>query len=162
MNKETNASSDQETGLHEKSPAHMQFAAGALVCVLFGTLMGWSIHALWQMDETHVADTDSFKERMMHRKTRTMEEILDGLVRGNMRSVEKSAVKMESIGVHLNWYSSSELYENNDERFRQSTLALIEAVQQRDHDAAKESALILERTCIECHALINSQENPSP
>ncbi|MEQ9408088.1 MAG: hypothetical protein RIK87_10205 [Fuerstiella sp.] len=162
MNKETIDSSDQESGLHEKFPPHVQIAAGALVCVLFGTLMGWAIHVLWKMDETQVAGTDSFKEQMMHRKTRTMEQILDSLVRGNMRSVEKSARKMESIGVHLNWYSSSELYEENDERFRQSTLDLIEAAQNRDHDAAKESALRLERSCIECHELINVQKNPNP
>ena len=45
----------------------------------------------------------------------------------------------------------------NDKRFRESTLDLIEAAQNRDHDAAKESARRLERSCIECHALINSQ-----
>ena len=106
--------------------------------------------------------TSTFNEQMMHRKTRTMEQILDGLVRGNMRRVEKSAEHMKSIGVHLNWYSSSELYENNDELFRQLTFELIEAAQHRDHDAAKESALRLERSCIECHALINFQKNPNP
>ncbi len=79
-----------------------------------------------------------------------------------MRSVEKSAEHMKSIGVHLDWYSSSELYESNDERFRQSTLELIEAAKNRDHEAAKESALRLERSCIECHALINFQQNPNP
>ncbi len=96
------------------------------LCALWRVL-GWGVHALWQMDDTQV--TGTLKEQMMHRKTRTMEQILDGLVRGNMRSVEKSALHMKSIGVHLNWYSSSELYESNDERFRQSTLDLIEAAQ---------------------------------
>ena len=139
---------------------HFPLVGGAIFCVLFGAFLAWGVHALWQMDDTQV--TSTLKEQMMHRKTRTMEQILDGLVRGNMRSVEKSALHMKSIGVHLNWYSSSELYESSDERFRQSTLDLIGAAQKPDYDAAKESALRLERSCIECHALINFQNNPNP
>ncbi len=160
MNMETTNPGDPPNRLHKTTPVRFQVVAGALVCVLFGALLGWGVHALWKMDDIQV--TSTLKEQMMHRKTRTMEQILDGLVRGNMRSVEKSAEHMKSIGVHLDWYSSSELYENNDERFRQSTLELIEAAKNRDHEAAKESALRLERSCIECHALINFQQNPNP
>jgi hypothetical protein len=134
--------------------------AGAFFCMLFGGFMAWGIHALWQFDDTRI--TSTFKEQMMHRKSQTMANILDGLVRSNMRSVEKSAEHMKFIGVHLDWYSSSELYENNDERFRQSVLDLIEAANQRDHEAAKESALRLERSCIECHALINRENSRAP
>ncbi len=105
--------------------------------------------------------TSTFNEQMMHRKTRTMGQILDGLVRGDLRRVENSAEHMKSIGLHVNWYSSSEVYENNNEPFRQSTFDLIDAAQRRDLDAAKESALRLERSCIECHALINRKELPT-
>lgn len=132
---------------------------GAMVCVLFGVFIAWGVHALWQLDNAEV--TSTFEEQMMHRKSKTMADILDGLVRGRMHSVEKAAERMTSIGVHLNWYSSSELYENEDERFRESTLDLLQDAQNRDHDAAKESALRLERSCIECHALINSREKPN-
>ncbi len=151
---------DQDNGL---LPAilvdRVWLATGVLVCVLFGTLMGWGIHALWQLDDTPA--TNTFKEQMMHRKTRTMEQILDGLVRGNLRRVENSAEHMWKIGNELNWYLSSSLYQSNDEIFRDSTADLIKAAQQRDHDAAKEAALRLERSCIECHALIN-RENTQP
>lgn len=106
--------------------------------------------------------TSTFNEQMMHRKTRTMEQILDGLVRGDLRRVQDSAEHMWKIGHRLNWYLSSPLYENNDEIFRDSTSALIEAARQRDHAAAKESALRLERSCIECHVLINREKHPTP
>lgn len=131
--------------------------AGACSCILFGGFMAWGIHALWRMDDIRI--TSTLEEQMMRRKSQTTAEILDGLVHSNMRSVEKSAEHMKSIGVHLNWHSSSELYENNNEQFRQAVLDLIEAAKQRDHDAAKESALRLERSCIECHALINRENN---
>lgn len=139
---------------------HFRLFAGAIGCMLLGAFMAWGVHALWQMDDIPV--TRTFNEQMMHRKTRTMEQILDGLVRGNMRRVENSAEHMKSIGLHFDWYSSNELYDSSNELFRQSTLDLIDAAQRRDHDAAKESALLLERSCIECHALINSRRNPIP
>ncbi len=129
--------------------------SGAIVCVLFGAFLSWSLHALWQMQDTPA--TSSVKERMMHKKTRTMEDILDGLVRGDLSRVEDAARQMWKLGDRLNWYLSSSLYKDNDEIFRDSTAALIEAAQRSDHDAAKEAALLIERSCIECHALINRE-----
>ena len=122
---------------------------GALVCAL----LGWGIYALWQLDDIPL--TSRLKEQLMHRKTRTMSQILDGLVRGDLGRVESSAQRMWEIGQALNWYSSSTLYENNNELFRESTAELLNAARRRDHAAAKESALRLERSCIDCHALIN-------
>ncbi len=133
--------------------------AGALICVLVGAFMAWGVHALWQLDDIPV--TSTLQEQMMHRKTQTMGQILDGLVRGDLSRVEASAGRMWEIGHTLNWYLSIPLYEHNDEAFRDSTSALFDAAQRRDHDAAKESALRLERSCIECHALINRKELPT-
>jgi predicted transposase YbfD/YdcC len=134
--------------------------AGALACILIGALMALGVVTLWQLDDIPV--TNTFKQQMMHRKTRTMTEITDGLVRGRLGGVEASAERMWQIGHTLNWYLSSDLYENNDEVFRDSTSELIEAARQRDYDAAKEAALRLERSCIECHALVNRVRVPSP
>lgn len=128
--------------------------------LLFGAFLTWAFYAIWQRDNP--MENDSFKEQMMHRKTRTMENVLDGLVRGDLNRVKDSADRMWEIGHSLNWYVSSPLYEDNDEVFRQSTAELIEAAREGDYEAAKESALRLERSCIECHALINRQANPGP
>ena len=101
-------SNDPDKPLPRTVPTkHIWLIAGALVCVLFGAVMALGVHALWQLDDTPV--TSTFNEEMMHRKTRTMEQSLDGLVRGNLRRVESSAEHMISIGLHVNWYSSSEV-----------------------------------------------------
>jgi hypothetical protein len=52
--------------------------------------------------------TNNYQEQLMHRKTRTMEQILDGLVRGNMRRVEDAAEHMQTIkppqkSSHCSW-----------------------------------------------------------
>jgi hypothetical protein len=140
-----------------KLTKRFQMFVGALVCALAGGLMTLAVIGLWQMGK--IPATSSLEEQMMHRKTRTMERILDGLVRGDLRRVEASAEQMQSIGQALNWYLSLPVYERNDEIFRDSTLAVLEAARQGDYAAAKESALRLERSCIECHGLIY-QANP--
>jgi hypothetical protein len=132
---------------------HFPLIAGGLACVLFGALMALGVHMLWQLDNTPV--TGGPKERMMHQKTRTMMQISDGLVRGDLRRVESSAENMWRIGQSLNWHMSGSLYGDNNRIFRDTTRELLEAARQRDHTVAKESALRLERSCIECHELIN-------
>jgi hypothetical protein len=139
---------------------HFPLVAGVLACMFFGAFLALGVYVFWQLDDFRV--TRTLKEKMMHRKTRAMAEISDGLVRGDLRRVESSAEDMRRIGQTLDWHLSSPLYENNNEIFRDSTHELIEAARQRDHTAAKESALQLERSCIECHALINREKRPIP
>jgi hypothetical protein len=84
---------------------HFPLIAGALACVLFGAFMVLGVLVLWQLDDTPV--TSTVKEQIMHRKTRTMAQISDGLVRGDLRRVEASAEGMWKIGQELNWYLAS-------------------------------------------------------
>jgi hypothetical protein len=132
---------------------HFPLITGAVACILFGVVMASGVYWMWQMENTPV--TGDFRGRVMHRKTRTMNLITDGLVRGELRRVQSSAETMWEIGQTLNWYLSSDQFEDNNRIFRDSTRDLVQAARQRDHDAAKEAALRLERSCIECHALIN-------
>ncbi len=68
MSRETKKPGDPPNRLHKTIPVRFQVVAGALVCVLFGALLGWGVHALWQMEDIPV--TSTLKEQMMHRKTR--------------------------------------------------------------------------------------------
>lgn len=134
----------------------LPYIAGATAFMLLGGFLAWGVHALWQVGNEPLSGT-TLSSQLMHRKTRTMEQILDGLVRGDMRRVEKSAAHMKSIGDTLNWYTTIGVYENHNEAFRDSTIDLRDAAGEKNLDAAKEAALRLERSCIECHALINSR-----
>lgn len=135
-------------------PRRWPLVAGGAACALFGALMALAVISLWQIT---IPVTGTLKGEMMHRKTQAMSRITDALVRGDMRRVEAAAQHMWDIGESLNWYSSSELYEANDERFQAATASLFEAAQKSDRQQALEAALQLERSCIECHALINLQ-----
>ena len=101
-------SSDQDRPFPRRANTErFRLIIGAIACVLFGVFIPWCVHALWQLDDTPV--TSTFQEQMMHRKSKTMGDILDGLVRGNLRRVEESAEHMKSIGININWYSSKSL-----------------------------------------------------
>ncbi len=62
---------------------HFPLITGAVACILFGVVMASGVYWMWQMENTPV--TGDFRGRVMHRKTRTMNLITDGLVRGELR-----------------------------------------------------------------------------
>ena len=133
--------------------------AGATAFTLFGAVLAWGIHALWQMDNEPLRG-NSLSSQLMHRKTSAMQDILDGMVRGDPRQVDKAATKMKSIGFHVEWYLSIPLYEKEGGEFRDSVQELDRAMSEKDWVIAREATLRLERSCIECHALINSRGQP--
>ena len=95
------------------------------------------------------------KDQLMHRKTSAMQDILDGMIRGDLGRVETAAVQLAAYGNTIEWYLASTEYQNHGESFRGAVGDLSAAARKRDMDSAKESTLRLERSCIECHILMN-------
>lgn len=93
----------------------------------------------------------------MHRKTSAMQDILDGMIRGDLRRVETAADQMAAYGNTIEWYLAATEYQNHGESFRGAVDDLRTAARERDMDSAKEATLRLERSCIECHVLMNQQ-----
>lgn len=93
----------------------------------------------------------------MHRKTNAMHDILDGMIRGDLRRVETAANRMNDYGNTIEWYLSAAEYEKHGENFRGAVDHLRAAAGERDMDSAKEATLRLERSCIECHVLMKEQ-----
>jgi hypothetical protein len=93
----------------------------------------------------------------MNRKSSAMQDILEGMIRGDLQRVNKAAKKLEDYGDTIEWYLSHSEYDKHGERFRSSVDALQEAAGQRDVESAKEAILELERSCIECHMVMNQR-----
>ena len=119
--------------------------------------IAWSVLWLWQTAAE--IDRNPFRNdaqaQMMHRKTTAMQAISDGLIRGDLRRVESTAKQLSAYGDAINWYLSATAYEKNGEKFQQSVGDLITAAGKRDMNSAKEVVLRLERSCIECHIVMN-------
>ncbi len=89
------------------------------------------------------------------RKTTAMQAISDGMIRGDLRCVETTAKQLSAYGKAIQWYLSATAYEENGEKFQQSVDDLIAAAGKGDVNSAKEAVLRLERSCIDCHIVVN-------
>jgi len=98
------------------------------------------------------------KAQMMHRKTMAMQTILDGMIRGDLQRVEKAANQLVDYRDTIAQFISSAEYEKHGEDFRKSVDDVIDAAARKDLNSAKEATLRLERSCIECHLLMNQRE----
>lgn len=138
------------------SRGHVRLVAGVSGALLASVAIVWSVLWLWQT----AAEIDrnppqgGFKEQMMHRKTSEMQDILDGMIRGDLRRVETAAGRMNVYGNTIDWYLSAGEYEKHGEEFHRSVDDLIDAARVRDMNSAKEATLRLERSCLECHVLM--------
>jgi hypothetical protein len=94
---------------------------------------------------------------MMHRKSIAMQAILDAMIRGDLRRVERAANQLLIYRHSIEQILSSAEYEKYGEDFRMSVDDLIDAAARKDQDSAKEATLRLERSCLECHLLMNQR-----
>lgn len=135
------------------------FVQGATIGLLFGAVAGWFLYSLWAASAEFDREPDraTLGNQMMRRKSRAMEDILDAMVHGDLRRVDREARKMEAYMDTLGRFLSSSEYVAQDQEYQTSVRDLRSAASTNDLHAAKEATLRLERTCIECHAIINQQ-----
>jgi hypothetical protein len=147
-----------------KLPASVQLIAG----VSFGTMIFlaivWFAGWLWQTAGEHDRNPPrgSVPKQLMNRKSSAMMDILEGIIRGDLRRVNIAAKRLETYGNTMEWYISNKEYGQHGEEFRSSLDALQKAAGQRDLEAAKEAVLVLEKSCIECHMVLNQGKAGTP
>jgi len=137
------------------SRGHVRLIAGVSCALLAIALLVWF---LWLLIVRNPPGGVGLDGAMMHRKSTAMQDILEGMIRGDLRRVETAASRMNEYGNTIEWYLSSAEYQKNGEGFRGAVEDLRVAARDRDVDAAKEATLRLERSCIECHVLMNQRQ----
>lgn len=122
-----------------------------------GAFLLWTAQLLWHRAGELDRDPSQFgvKSQLMHRKSEAMHDILDEMVAGNLGRVHSAANRMERYGDAIDGYLASELYDKYGVDFHQAVDDLTAAAAQDDVNNAKEAALRLEQSCIECHMLLN-------
>ncbi len=120
----------------------------------------WAFMWLWNL----VVEIDSnpprggLKVGMMHRKSVAIQDIMDGMIRDDWDRVGSAAERMATYGHTIQWYLTVREYQANGDSFRDATNDLRRFVSEQDRESAKEAALRLERSCLECHIQMNQQE----
>lgn len=140
-----------------------QVILGVSLGTLVFLMSAWSIQWLWRAagERDRSPSRGNMAEQLMHRKSSAMQDILDGMVRGDLRRVSTAAKKMKDYGGTIEWYLSYTEYDKLGEEFRTSVNALQAASERRDVESAKEAVLKLERSCIECHMVMNKRNMES-
>ncbi len=137
--------------------------AGALIALLAIVAIVWSVSMLWQA----VAEMDRNPSRsglaaqLMRRKSKMMEDILDGMIREDFNRLDRGAKWMKSYNAAIDQFLHFPEYERLSDEFSKSLDDLSDAAIRKESNLAKEAVLRLERSCIECHMLLN-QRNRSP
>jgi len=93
----------------------------------------------------------------MHRKSRAMHDILDGMIQGDLRRVKTAADQMAAHGNTIEVYLSTAEYQKHAKSFRGAVNDLGTAAREKEMDSAKEATLRLERSCLECHVLMHQR-----
>lgn len=138
-----------------KTLVHFRRSVVVLIAVFAIIAMVW----MFQLLISRVPLGGSLKTQMMHRKSMAMKTILEGMIRGDLHRVESAANQLVDYSNTIEHYLSSDEYEKHGEDFSRSVGDVIDAASRKDNNSAKEAVLRLERSCIECHLLMNQHES---
>ncbi len=147
-----------------KLPTSVQLIAGVSCGTIIFLAIVWFAGWLWQTAGEHDRNPPrgSVPKQLMNRKSSAMMDIFEGMIRGDLRRVNVAAKRLETYGNAMGWYISNNEYDQQGEEFRSSLDALQKAAGQRDFEAAKEAVLVLEKSCIECHMVMNREKAGTP
>lgn len=129
-----------------------------LTSAITGAFLLWVVQLIWftaaEFDRN--PSRTGVKSQIMHRKSESMQDILDGMVAGNLGHVHLAAKRMERCGEMIEWYLASEDYDKFKANFFQAVDDLTTSAAHKDINNAMEATLRLEQSCMECHILLNA------
>lgn len=132
-------------------PTAKQWAmiVGGSALVIAG-LVGLARFAL-EWAEDHEPGATQMSDRMMEKKSRQLQRVLDGMVAHDYDKVAKATREIEKISESMEWFIADESYEPDRAAFRDSLHELQDAVEANNSDAAILSADKLVDSCMRCH-----------
>ena len=132
-----------------------QIATYVMVGALVGALGSWGVHELLGLagERDKRPSRNEFQNQMMRRKADALHDLLDGMVDGQPGRVEDAAARVRANAKGIDSYLSTDIYIKHGDAFFEAVEDVQRAARREDLEAAKEAALRLERSCIECHML---------
>ena len=150
--------------LPEDGSVDLTKARNTLIAVACGIALGvfflWFGQFAWQRIQEHDAEPRraGVKNQLMRRKSAAMDEALQAMLRGNLVRVNAAAVRMRRSAAKIDGFLSTEVYDRYGEDFFGALDDLLAATEANDREGSKEAILRLEKSCIDCHFLINPSE----
>jgi len=95
------------------------------------------------------------KHQLMRHKASAMDEALHATIDGNLVRVNTATTKLKQFANRIDGFLATEIYSQYGDDFHRAIEDLLAASEANDREGSKEAILRLERSCIECHFLIN-------
>jgi hypothetical protein len=139
-------------------------AAYVMAGVLVGALGSWGVQELLELagEQDERLSRGSFQNQLMRRKADALHDLLDGLVDGKLDRVEDAAGRVKANAKGIESYLLTDIYVRHGDAFFEAVDDVQRAAGREDLETAKEAALRLERSCIECHMLLNEGPTTLP
>lgn len=133
----------------------------AITCgIAFGAASFWFIQTVMEKVREHDENPAraNIKNQLMRRKASSMDDALAAIIRGSLPQVHAAARSMKDSARTIDGFIRSEAYQNHGKEFYQAIDDLLDATTANNLDRSKEAILRLEKSCIECHYLINRRQ----
>jgi len=124
--------------------------AGVLVALGGGIVWAWRWAASYEPSQGGMTN------QMMHRKSREMQVILDGVLARDFRRVQRAAASLEEISAAMGWFISEAAYGADGEAFRAGLVRLRTAAAAEDSAACSAAASEVVGACLSCHERVAS------
>lgn len=136
--------------LHGRPSRRQWYAVSAVAAVFIAGFVGAAVYAL-QWAEAHDMAEDPISDRMMDKKSRQLQRVLDGMIAHDYKTVADAADKIETISESMEWFIADQEYDADRTAFRDSLHALQDAAGSNNSEAAIQSADRLVDSCMRCH-----------
>lgn len=136
--------------LHGRPSRRQWVTISAVVAVVIGGFI-WAAIAALRWAETHDMVEDPISDRMMDKKSRQLQRVLDGMIARDYKKVADAAGKIETISESMEWFIADKEYDGDRTALRDSLHALQDAAAANSSEAAILSADQLVDSCMRCH-----------
>ena len=144
-------------GFPNRLPLPLAVLSGVVVAVLtFGFLqIAWKRAGEYDANPKRA----TVKNQLMRHKAEAMDDVLELVIAGRLADVSDAAGRVKDCSDAINGYLSTDVYQKYGEDFYAAIEDLRKAADAGDRGATKEAILRLERSCIECHFLIDQPDS---
>ena len=147
--------------MSQRGPLNLPLAV--LIGILVGAGSIWFLQFAWRKAGEYDANPRraTIKNQLMRKKAEAMDDVLNEVVYGRLDRVSEAAARMLKCATAIDGFLATDIYTDYGDNFHQAIADVKAAAEASDDDSVKEAILRLERSCIECHFLINQPSDRS-
>lgn len=126
--------------------------AALAAAFVFGGLSVWVYQKAAAFDEGD--NQVSFKGKIMERKSDALQDLLDAVLRGNLKGAGAASLRLQQYSATIDGFLDSDMYVESGQAYTSALQQFREAASGEDWEAVKSAVIAIERSCLECHQVL--------